>query len=175
LEQSYIMNATVATFVYTRSHSSTFVTDNVRNLLVRIIQMSGLDPTALVDDWTVLGRAVRTWLDTGHLEAITIEFFQPGSSRLDRRWDFEITYSGSGVDEDMWVDREHVRRTIEKVGRPRPNCIYRVILSAAAGRPDVAGMVPTTYKSTDGLVSRATGTAIATHDIMAGLRYWRAA
>uniref|UniRef100_UPI0035C7A5DA hypothetical protein n=1 Tax=Phenylobacterium sp. TaxID=1871053 RepID=UPI0035C7A5DA len=41
------------------------------------------------------------------------------------------------------------------------------------GAPDVAGMSSTTLRATDGFTSRAAGTSIATHDIMAGLRYWR--
>jgi hypothetical protein len=163
------------TFTFTRTHSAIFVADNVRNQLKNLILAAGLDPTKLADDWDVVGRAVRTWLESGHLTGVTIEFYQPGSSSADRRWDFDISYGGSGVDDDMWVDREHLRRTIEKVGRPSAGCTYRVVLSASVGRPHVAGMEDTSFKSTSGLIARSTGTAIATHDIMAGLRYWKAA
>ena len=165
----------VSTFVFTRTHSAAFVGENLRNQLRTLILAAGLDPTRLVDDWGVLGEAVRTWLASGHLNGVTIEFFKTGSDRAELRWDFDISYSGSGVDDDMWVDREHIRRTIEKVGKPPAGCVYRVILSASAGRPYVAGMMDATYKSTAGLVGRSTGTAIATQDIMAGLKYWRAA
>lgn len=165
----------VSTFTFTRTHTAAFVADHMRNQLVRIVQAAGLSPTALVDDWEVLGRAARTWLETGDLLGLTIEFYKPGSSKLELRWDFDITYEGSGVDDDMWVDRDHLRRTIEKAGSPPPGCTYGLILSTRRGRPDVSGMSSTTYRSTEGLVSRATGTAIATHDIMAGLRYWRPA
>jgi hypothetical protein len=152
-----------------------FVTEHVRNLLKRIILYAGLDPVALADDWSVLGNATRIWLEAGDLEMVTIEFFLPGSAQAERRWDFDVSYTGSGVDDDMWVDVEHLRRTIEKAGMPPKGCVYRVLLRTRPGRQEVPGMTTTTYKSTDGLVGRSTGTAIATHDITAGLRYWRAA
>lgn len=52
---------------------------------------------------------------------------------------------------------------------------YRIILTSQRGRPDVAGMSSASHLATTGLVSRSTGTAIATHDITAGLNYWRPA
>ena len=163
------------TFAYTRTNTSIFAADNMRNLLRDIISWSGLDPTKLVDDWAIMGQAVQTWLRSGHLTEITIEFFLPGAPNVVGRWDFPITYDGSGVDSDMWVARELVRRTIEKSGRPPVHASYEVLLATLAGRPDVQGMHPATHRSTDGLIGRASGTAIATPDIMAGLRYWRAA
>ncbi|MBN8529377.1 hypothetical protein [Brevundimonas vesicularis] len=165
----------VSTFTYTRTHTAAFVADHIRNQLNRIIQAAGLSPAQLVDDWTVVGPAVRTWLQSGHLKVVTIEFFKPGSSTLQLRWDFPVTYDGSGVDDDMWVDRDHVQRTIDKVGRPPAGCVYRIILTSQRGRPDVAGMSSASHLATTGLVSRSTGTAIATHDITAGLNYWRPA
>lgn len=162
-------------FTYNRSHTSIFVADNMGNLLRDIVAWSGLDPTKLVDDWRVVGNAVRTWLRSGHLYEIAIEFFLPGSTSLVGRWDFPINYDGSGVDGDMWVAREHVRRTIEKSGRPPAAATYEVILRAHAGRAPVDGMGPATLRSTAGMIGRVSGTAIATPDIMASLKYWRAA
>ena len=75
----------------------------------------------------------------------------------------------------MWVAREQIRRTIDKAGRPPANATYEVILYALSGRPDVPGMGPATLRSTEGLIGRTSGTAIATPDIMASLKYWRAA
>jgi len=164
-----------ATFTFSRTHTALFVADNLRNQLRELIKAAGLDPTQLVDDWQILGGAAKYWMETGYLTGVTIEFFYPGGSRAQHRWDFDISYGGSGVDEDMWVDRDHIQRTIAKAGKPPAGCVYRIVLSCLPGRPDYPGMTPTQFKSTDGLVSRATGTAIATQDVMAGLRYWKAA
>lgn len=163
----------VSTFTYTRTHTAAFVADHMRNQLTRIVQAAGLSPEKLVDDWAIVGNAARTWLESGWLTTVTIEFHKPGSRDLQLRWDFPITYAGSGVDDEMWVDRQHLQRTIDKVGRPPSGCTYTIILSTRPGRPDVPGMSSCTKRSTSGLVSRATGTAIATHDITAGLNYWR--
>lgn len=164
---------TTSTFTYTRAHSSLFVADNVRTLLARIIQHAQLNPTKLMDDWAVVGRAIRTWLESGHLTCITIEFFKPGGDLVERRWDFDITYDGSGVSDDMWADTEHLRRTLEKAGPPPPGCVYRIVLSHSPGADTIQGMSSTDYKTINGLASRAAGTAVATHDITTGLRYWR--
>lgn len=164
-----------STFTFSRTHTATFVADNIRNQLRELIKAADLDPTQLVDDWAVVGPAAKYWMETGYLTGVTIEFFYSGSGRAQHRWDFDISYSGSGVDDDMWVDRDHIQRTIAKAGKPPAGCIYRVILTCLPGRPNFPGMSSTDFKSTDGLVSRSSGTAIATQDIMAGLRYWRAA
>lgn len=162
-------------YTYNRTHTSIFVADNMGNLLRDIVAWSGLDPTKLVDDWRVVGNAIQTWLRSGHLYEITIEFFLPGSTSLVGRWDFPVRYDGSGVDGDMWVAREHVRRTVEKAGRPPATATYEVILGAHVGRAHVDGMGPATHRSTAGMIGRLSGTAIATPDIMASLKYWRAA
>lgn len=161
--------------VYTRTHSAAFVSDNMRNVVRDIIREGGLDPTKLMDEWQSVGLAIRTWLESGHLEKIIIEFYLAGSSNACARWDFPINYDGSGVDDDMWVSKEHIIRTIAKASKPPSNAIYRVLLLSTPGRPDVAGMSDTEFKSTQGLVCRSAGTSIATPDIMAGLQYWRAA
>lgn len=163
-------------FTYSRAHTSVFAADNMRNILRDIINWSRLDATKLVDDWSgALEDAVRTWLGTSDLEQIILEFYVVGKEDAVARWDFPISYDGSGRDDDMWVAKEFVRRTIEKGQKPPANAIYRVVLISRPGRPDVPGMVATTLRGTNGLSGRLSGTAIATPDIMASLKYWRAA
>ena len=72
----------VSTYTYTRTHTAAFVSDHLRGQLTRIVQAAGLSPEKLVDDWEVLGLATRAWLESGHLETVTIEFYKPGSSQL---------------------------------------------------------------------------------------------
>ena len=163
----------VSTFTFARSHTAVFAADNMRNQLVRIVLAAGLSPQDIADDWKIVGVAARTWLESGHLRQVILEFFKPGSDRLELRWDFDVDYDGSGADDDMWVDREHLRRTILKAGLPPAGCKYRVVLTHAPGVAEVSGMSSTSLLSTSGFASRAAGTSIATSDIMAGLRYWR--
>lgn len=163
------------TLTYSRTHTSVFVSDNIRNVLRDIIKEGGLDPTKLMDSWfSDIGTAVKRWLESGHLKEVVIEFYRPGSNEAVARWDFPISYDGSGSEDDMWISKRHIIRTIAKAAKPPGDATYRIILTHHAGAPDVEGMCSTEFKSTEGLVCRSSGTAIATPDIMAGLKYWRA-
>ena len=82
--------------------------------------------------------AARTWLETGDLQKIVIEFYRPGAASASARWDFPIRYDGNGVDE-MWVDRDFLDRLDREGGaRRRAGCTYRIVLRPSAGAPDRA-------------------------------------
>ena len=70
------------TFTYTRTHTSVFVADNMRNVLRDVVMWSGLDPTNLIDDWSVIGQAIQTWLRSEDLLEIIIEFLRPYLSAM---------------------------------------------------------------------------------------------
>lgn len=166
------MTSTYA-LTFTRTYTSTFVADNMRNVLRNIINYYNLDPENLLNDWELTSNAIRTWLQSGDLKKIIIEFFRTGQSTVEARWDFPISYDGSGVDDDMWVDKSHLERTLNKSAKPSSGCLYEVIFITRPGRPDVPGFSPCKLRSTEMLVSRNSGTVIATGDIMASGTYWR--
>lgn len=158
---------------FTRTQTAVFVSDKMRNLLKQLIRHHSLNPEKLVDAWTAsIETAVRTWLESGDLLEIIIEFYLPGSNVAAARWDFPIRYDGNGVDEE-WVDRDFFQDTFGKAAAPPAGSVYRVLLLAREGRPNVPGIEYTTFKSLDGLYAREAGTVIATPDIMASARYYR--
>ena len=107
------MSAT-STHAYTRSHTSTYASGKLGNLLKLLVRYHGLDPQEVVDAWSDwVDYAARTWLESGHLNAITIEFYWPGSDVAVARWDFPIRYDGNDVDE-MWVDRAFFEGSLAK-------------------------------------------------------------
>jgi len=161
------------TFTFTRTHTATFASDAMRNVLREITLAVGLDPVDLIRSWSLNGRAARTWLQSGHLRVLILEFYLPGSSRLEGRVDLPVSYDGSGVDDDMWVDREHIRRSVAKIGKLPSGCRYDVVFQLAPGAPHVNGMGVVDLRETGGLTSRSAGSVISTPDIVAGLRYWR--
>lgn len=57
-----------AVSVYSYTHSVTYVTDNVLKSLKDIIRMSGLSPANLVNSWESKHRAIKTWIESKHLE-----------------------------------------------------------------------------------------------------------
>ncbi len=163
-------------YVNTYTHSVTFVTDKMLTSLKRILVWSGLDPAKLTSEWhwKMLERGVRTWLDTRHLEMLTLEVYRPGTNTLVNRWDFPIEYSyGSADDGSMWADPDAIRHAIKKCGFDPAGCDYRIIATTKPGRGDVAGWASATLLSTNGFARHRVGTTIAANSLAAGTAYWR--
>jgi hypothetical protein len=163
----------VSTYAYARAHTAVFVSDKMRNLLKILVVYHGLDPTALVDAWSGwVDRAARTWLASGDLLKISIEFYKPATTIALAKWDFPIRYDGNGVDE-MWIDRAFFEGSFAKAASPPAGCIYRVLLQTRPGAPDVPGVGDADRFSLNGLIAREAGTVISTPDIMASMVYYK--
>lgn len=158
---------------FNQTHSSVFLSDNLRNSLREVIRENGISPQKLMQDWDTIERGIKAWLGTGHLTDIIVEFYKPGSSVVSARWDFPVAYVGSGVDSDMWLDKAYLRQLIAKSSRPTSDCTYRVLLCTASGAPDVQGFSDCGFLSTGNLVARQAGTIISTPHMTAGVTYWR--
>src|SRR6266566_711663 len=104
--------------VYNQAHSFVFLSDNMRNTLREVIRENGISPDKLMQDWNTIERGIQTWLHSGHLNNIVVEFFKPGASEASARWEFPVGYTGSGVDDDMWLDKNYLRQLIAKSKRP---------------------------------------------------------
>jgi Bacterial HORMA domain 2 len=159
--------------VFTQTHSIVFLSDNLRNTLREVIRENGISPQKLVQDWEVIEQGIHTWLQSRHLNNIVVEFFKPGASIASARWEFPIGYTGSGVEDDMWLDKSYLRQLIAKAKRPTTDCTYRILLCTNAGAPTVAGFTSCTFLSTGQLVARQAGTVISTGHITAGATYWK--
>jgi hypothetical protein len=138
-----------------------------------VIRENGISPSKLMQDWDTIERGIQTWLRSGHLNNIVVEFFRPGATVSSARWDFPIGYAGSGVDDDMWLDKNYLRQLIAKSARPNPACTYRIILCTDVGAPHVDGFSSCSFLSTGNLAARQAGTVIATCHMTAGVTYWR--
>ena len=158
---------------FSRTDSIVFLSDNLRNTLREVIRENGLSPNKLMQDWETIERGIRTWLQTGHLNNIVIEFNKPGAWTASARWEFPIGSAGSGVDDDMWLDKAYLRQLIAKSAHPTNNCTYRILLCKDPGAPTVAGFTDCTFLSTGQLAARQAGTVIATGHMTAGPTYWR--
>ena len=159
--------------VFTQTHSIVFLSDNLRNTLREVIRENGISPQKLVQDWEVIEQGIHTWLQSRHLNNIVVEFFKPGASIASARWEFPIGYTGSGVEDDMWLDKAYLRQLIAKAKRPTTDCTYRILLCTNAGAPTVAGFTSCTFLSTGQLAARQAGTVISTGHITAGATYWK--
>jgi len=158
---------------YTLTYSIIFMSDNLRNTLREVIRENGLSPEKLMQDWATVERGIRTWLESGHLNNVVVEFFRPGAATVSARWEFPVSYTGSGVDDDMWLDKAYLRQLIAKAAKPRWDCTYRVVLCTNPSAPLVSGFVSSPFLSTGQLAARQAGTVIATGHMTAGATYWR--
>jgi hypothetical protein len=160
--------------VHSYTHSVTYVADNILKSFKDIIRLSGLDPTKLVEDWAVLMRGLTMWLNSGHLRAVTLEVYDPGTDALIGRWDVDIVYGAAG-DGSFWTDTDQIRYAILKHGLWPCQAGYRIIVDTAHGRPDVLGWSNTTFRSTEGFVRQSLGSTIEHNGLGANAAYWRKA
>jgi Bacterial HORMA domain 2 len=164
---------TVSAYSYT--HSVTYVADNVLKSLKDIIRLSGMDPTKLTDEWDTTHRAIKTWLDSEHLEKVVLEVYSPATGALVLRWDIDIVYQWSSSDGVFYTDTEQLRYHVRKAGVAPADALYDILLKNKPGRPDVAGWGSSSFRTTDGMVRQGLGSTIEHSGLGASAAYWRTA
>ena len=146
--------------VNTHTYSAAHVADNILKSLKDIVRLSDLDPGMLADNWNTYMRATETWLDTGHLEKIAIEVFNPSNNALIVRWSINIVYGWSG-NGNFWSDTEQLKYHIQKTGQLDSSVTaYRIVLTTKSGRPNVDGWEITNLRGKDGFVRHGLGSTI---------------
>lgn len=164
---------TVSAYSYT--HSVTYVSENVLKSLKDIIRLSGMDPTKLTDEWESTHRAMRTWLNSEHLEKVVLEIYNPFTGALVLRWDIDIVYQWSSGDDTFYTDSEQLRYHIRKAGVAPEEARYDIVLKVKLGRPEVAGWGTGAFRVTDGMVRQSLGSTIEHSGLGASAAYWRTA
>lgn len=159
--------------VNTYTHSVTYVADNILKCLKDIVRLSGLDPSKLVDGWESNMLALRTWLDSGDLQRVILEIYDPRTDALITRWDIDIVYSWSSGDGSFWTDTEQLKYAIRKSGVAPSAASYRLLMDNKPGRPAVPGWSSTTYRSTSGMVRQSLGATIEHSGLGGSAAYWR--
>lgn len=162
-----------AVSVYSYTHSVTYVTDNILKSLKDVIRLSGLNPAKLATEWDSIHLAIKTWIDSGHLEKVKLEIFDPATDKLALRWDLDIVYQWSGGDGSFYTDTEQLKYAIKKAGVAPEKADYEVHLQNKPGRPDVTGWGPATARSTTGMVRQSLGSTIEHSGLGASAAYWR--
>lgn len=162
-----------AVAVYSYTQSVTYVADNILKSLKDIIRLSGLDPSKLVGDWDVLLRGISKWIESKHLETVTLEIYDPATDTLVTRWDIAVVYTWSLDAGTFWTDTDQLRLAIKKAGLALSQAGYRVKVHNKDGRPDVDGWSKCSYLSTDGMVRQSLGTTVEHNGLGANTSYWR--
>ena len=160
--------------VHSYTQSVTNFADNIHNSQKDIIRLSGLDPTKLVGDWEVLLRGISAWIESKHLETVTLEIYNPKTDALVTRWDVAISYTWDISAGTFWTDTEQLRYAINKAGLVPSEASYRVVVTYnKSGRPDVSGWSSCSLRSTDGMVRQSLGTTVEHYGLGANAAYWR--
>jgi hypothetical protein len=165
------MSVSVSVRSYT--HSITYVSDNILRSLKDVIRMSGLDPAKLANQWTIIDLGIKTWIESGHLQSVVLEIFEPGNGKLVSRWDVEISYGYENGDGEFWTDTEAIKLAILKAGVWPATADYELKVTTAAGRPEVSGWTTTTFRSTAGMVQQSIGTTVEASGLSGGFSYYR--
>lgn len=163
----------VAVFSYTQS--VVYVADNILKSLKDIIRLSGLNPAKLVNDWAVLLRGLSAWIESRHLESVTLEIFDPKTNGLLFRWDIEVVYTWDVSAGTFWTDTDQLKWAIKKAGLVPSQADYRVLVRNKPGQPAVSGWSSCTLRSTDGMVRQSLGTTVEHNGLSANTTYWRKA
>jgi hypothetical protein len=159
--------------VYSYTHSVYYVADNILKSFKDVIRLSGLSPEKLVSSWQSNLRAIKTWLESKHLERVVLEVYDPNTDKLVVRWDLDIQYSWTSGDGTFWTDTDQLRYHILKAGVVPQLASYRILLHTKPNEPPVEGWGPTSYRSTDGMVKQSLGSTIQHSGLGADGGYWR--
>lgn len=162
-----------AVAVYSYTQSVVYVTDNILKSLKDIVRLGGLDPAKLVGDWGVLLRGISTWIESRHLETVTLEIFDPKTDALVKRWDIGISYTWDISAGTFWTDTEQLKQAIKKAGLSPSEAEYRVVVTRSSGYSHVEGWSNTTLRSTAGMVRQSLGTTVEHSGLSANAGYWR--
>ena len=161
--------------VNTFTHSVTHVTGEMMKGLKLIILLSGLSLDKIRDDWESVERAVYAWLNSRHLQKVTLEVYNGATNALVTRWDFEIDYTYGTADEGaLWADHEAIRFAIQKAGVVASTCRYEFKILAPGGA-DVFGWSAGSYRPTVGFIEHSVGTTIGGNSLASTTSYWRKA
>lgn len=161
--------------VSTYTHSIYYVADNILKSLKDVIRLSGLSPEKLVSSWQSTLTALKTWLDSQHLERVVLEVFDPHTDKLLVRWDLDIEYSWASGDGTFYTDTEQLKYHIQKAGVSPALASYRLVLQTKPNRPPVEGWTSCEFRSTSGFVKQSLGATINHSGLGANAGYWRKA
>lgn len=163
---------TTSVCVNTYTHSVTYVSDNVLRSLQDIVRMSGLSPEHL--PWASVNLALKTWINSGHLETVILEVYNPATAKLVARWDLEMEYGWTeDGDGRFWVDTNQIKLAIKKAGVWPSDCLYEVLMVTKSGRPEVSGWGSRLLRSTAGLIKQSLGTTVEHCGLGAACSYYR--
>jgi len=164
------MSTFVSTPTYT--HTVTHLTDKLLTSISNIIRDSGLDMGRFCRTRETLEEGIKAWLDSGHLEYVVLEIYEPGTEKLIKLWKFEVFTDGTG-EQGFWFDGADIRYHLQKAGAVPSRCDYNVKVQNKFGEPAVAGWSSCQFRDASALRQYSLGTTISVGNSGARTSYYR--
>lgn len=164
------MSTFVSTPTYT--HTVTHMTDKLLTSISNIIRDSGLDMGRFCRTREVLEAGIKAWLDSGHLDYVVLEIYEPGTEKLIKLWKFEV-YTDAAGDQGFWFDGADIRYHLQKAGAVPAHCDYGVKVQNKPGRPAVTGWSDCSFRDASALRQHSLGTTISVGNTAARTSYYR--
>jgi hypothetical protein len=161
-----------STYSTARTHVVSFLTDKMLLSLGNIIRDSGLNMQNFTNLRPQYESGIKTWMAGGHLDKVVLEVFDPATSALLRRWDFDLYVDGAGRVE-FWFDGQDIKYHLLKAGKVPATCSYSIIVLTKPGSPSIAGWSACELKDTSKLRQFSLGTTISANTSGTQASYWR--
>lgn len=164
----------MSTFVTTPTYTHTVVhlTDKLLTSISNIIRDSCLNMGRFSRTRESLEQGIKTWLESGHLDYVILEIYEPSTNRLIRVWKFEVYSDGSG-DHGFWFDGADIRYHLQKAGVVPSICDYAVKVQTRPNHPAVPGWSSCSFRDASGLRQYSLGTTISVGNTGARTSYYR--
>ncbi len=166
------MSTGTATSVTTFTHVTTYFADKMLMLLGNIIRDSGLSMSNFSSQRAELENGIKVWLQSNHLNKVTLEIFKPGTSTLIRRWDLEWDKCNT-AEAVFWVDIADIKYHMAKLGVIAGDCSYSILVDRKPGFQELPGWGVGKYADTSALKQFSLGAAISAGGNVARATYWK--
>lgn len=153
----------------------TYVSNEVLNFLIRIVDRRGLDLGYINRNKNIISDGLFSWLSTRHLEKLILEIYDTGKNRVVERFDMNFEYSAvvpSTQDSIFETNLRKLEDFLENLPSLHSNLAYRIVAVVGPGAPEVPGWSPTKLRSVDHLGNQNLGGMIKADYIGVAMEYW---
>lgn len=165
----------MSTLASSHTHNITYVVEGLKSSLLQIVNLFGLSRDNLINNWESTERAIKTWINSGHLYKVSLEIFDSNDAGfLVGKVDMEIDLNSDDDLGDLgrWKNKEAVAAAMAKYIFKGSTLKYRVILSTKQGEPAVDGWGTAESKSSARLTQNHYGTTIGTSTLKVTTSVW---
>lgn len=165
----------VRTLSVTRVQTAVYVSAKLVGAMGVILSELGLGTAyRSYDQWALIERSLRTWMEERTLERVTLEVYDPARDDALAVTGFPISYFDPNTDERTFQQDLAIARYQSAKARAaiRANATFRVMVETTPGATTIAGWGPTTARSTSGMVRLLGGTVASGPHASAALEMW---